>query len=260
MFTIFAGIYYWFPKMTGRMYDERLGKLHFWLTFVGFNLTFFPMHILGTEGMPRRVADYLPKFADLNMFISLASFGLGASVLVFLYNMITSWRFGEIAPANPWRAMTLEWQVTLAAADLQLRRDPAGRRLAVRVRRPRRAARDPRAVASARGRGGDATVPAMHATSSSSRTRPSSRRRSSSDREQRGDDVHVTVVAPVNQPRQGYVVYYDTRRASARRRLDKTLDLAARGAGLGRRLRRRDRSRSPRVRDAIATSSSRGTR
>src|SRR5205823_11571572 len=57
VFTIFAGIYYWFPKMTGRMYDEKLGKLHFWLTFVGFNLTFFPMHILGTLGMPRRVAD-----------------------------------------------------------------------------------------------------------------------------------------------------------------------------------------------------------
>jgi cytochrome c oxidase subunit 1 len=112
VFTIFAGIYYWFPKMTGRMYDEKLGKLHFWLTFVGFNLTFFPMHILGTDGMPRRVADYLPKYADLNMFISLASFGLGASVIVFLYNMITSWRYGEIAPANPWRAMTLEWQVT----------------------------------------------------------------------------------------------------------------------------------------------------
>ncbi|HKS78424.1 MAG TPA: cytochrome c oxidase subunit I [Gaiellaceae bacterium] len=112
VFTIFAGIYYWFPKMTGRMYNERLGKLHFWLTFVGFNLTFFPMHILGTEGMIRRVADYPPRFEDLNMFISLASFGLGASVIVFLYNMITSWRFGEIAPANPWRAMTLEWLVT----------------------------------------------------------------------------------------------------------------------------------------------------
>src|SRR5204862_316054 len=111
-FTIFAGIYYWFPKMTGRMYDERLGKLHFWLTFIGFNLTFFPMHILGTEGMIRRVADYPPRFEALNMFISLASFGLGASAIVFLYNMITSWRFGEIAPANPWRAMTLEWQVT----------------------------------------------------------------------------------------------------------------------------------------------------
>jgi cytochrome c oxidase subunit I len=112
VFTIFAGIYYWYPKMTGHMYDERLGKLHFWLTFVGFNLTFFPMHILGTEGMPRRVADYAPKFADLNMFISLASFGLGASVLVFLYNVITSWRNGPIAPANPWRALTLEWQVS----------------------------------------------------------------------------------------------------------------------------------------------------
>jgi cytochrome c oxidase subunit 1 len=98
--------------MTGRMYDERLGKLHFWLTFVGFNLTFFPMHILGTEGMPRRVADYAPKFAGLNMFISLASFGLGASVMVFLYNIITSMRNGPIAPGNPWRGLTLEWQVT----------------------------------------------------------------------------------------------------------------------------------------------------
>jgi cytochrome c oxidase subunit 1 len=58
VFTIFAGIYYWFPKMTGRMYDERLGKLHFWLTFIGFNLTFFPMHYIGLQGMPRRVADY----------------------------------------------------------------------------------------------------------------------------------------------------------------------------------------------------------
>ncbi|HKI90690.1 MAG TPA: cytochrome c oxidase subunit I [Gaiellaceae bacterium] len=112
VFTIFAGLYYWFPKVTGRMYDEKLGKLHFWLTFVGFNLTFFPMHILGTEGMPRRVADYAPKFADLNMFVSLASFALGASTLVFLYNMITSWRNGEPAGDNPWRAMTLEWQVT----------------------------------------------------------------------------------------------------------------------------------------------------
>jgi cytochrome c oxidase subunit I len=112
LFALFGAFYYWFPKMTGKMYDERLGKLHFWLTFVGFNLTFFPMHILGTEGMPRRVAYYLPKFADLNMFISLASFGLGVSTLVFLYNMITSWRFGEPAPANPWRAMTLEWLVS----------------------------------------------------------------------------------------------------------------------------------------------------
>jgi cytochrome c oxidase subunit I len=112
VFTIFAGMYYWYPKMTGRMYDERLGKLHFWLTFVAFNCTFFPMHLIGVEGMPRRVADYADRFAAMNMFISLSSFALGASVLVFLYNMITSWRTGPIAPANPWRALTLEWQVS----------------------------------------------------------------------------------------------------------------------------------------------------
>ena len=94
------------------MYNEKLGKLHFWLTFIGFNATFFPMHIIGTEGMMRRVADYPPRFANWNLFISIASFGLGASTIVFLYNAIISWRTGEPAPSNPWRALTLEWQVT----------------------------------------------------------------------------------------------------------------------------------------------------
>jgi cytochrome c oxidase subunit I len=112
LFTIFAGIYYWFPKMTGRMYDERLGKLHFWMTFVGFNATFFPMHIIGVQGMPRRVADYLDKFADWNLVISLFSFGLGASFMIFVYNMVVSWSRGPRAPGNPWRALTLEWQVS----------------------------------------------------------------------------------------------------------------------------------------------------
>jgi cytochrome c oxidase subunit I len=112
LFTIFAGIYYWFPKMTGRMYDERLGKLHFWLTFIGFNATFFPMHLIGTQGMPRRVSDYDPIFAHWNLFISVASFFLGASTLVFLYNMVISMRRGPVAAANPWRALTLEWQVS----------------------------------------------------------------------------------------------------------------------------------------------------
>jgi cytochrome c oxidase subunit 1 len=112
LFTIFAGIYYWYPKMTGRMYSEKLGKLHFWLTFIGFNLTFFPMHYLGLQGMPRRVADYAPRFADLNLFISIASFGLGASTLVFLYNFIWSWKYGPKAPSNPWRSLTIEWQVS----------------------------------------------------------------------------------------------------------------------------------------------------
>jgi cytochrome c oxidase subunit I len=112
LFTIFAGIYYWFPKMTGRMYNEKLGKLHFWLTFIGFNATFFPMHLIGTEGMPRRVSDYDPQFAHWNMFISIASFFLGASTIVFLYNMVVSMRRGPIAVGNPWRALTLEWQVS----------------------------------------------------------------------------------------------------------------------------------------------------
>src|SRR4029077_4210648 len=89
---------------------EALGKLHFWLTFIGFHLTFFPMDYLAIQGVPRRVADYAPRFGDLNLFISIASFGLGASTVVFVYNMITSWRFGAKAPANPWRSMTLEWQ------------------------------------------------------------------------------------------------------------------------------------------------------
>jgi len=112
LFTIFAGIYYWFPKMTGRMYNERLGKLHFWLTFIGFNATFFPMHLIGTQGMPRRVSDYDPVFGNWNLFISVASFALGASTIVFLYNMVTSMRRGAPAPGNPWRALTLEWQVS----------------------------------------------------------------------------------------------------------------------------------------------------
>jgi cytochrome c oxidase subunit 1 len=112
LFTIMAGIYYWFPKMTGRMYDERLGKLHFWTTFIGFNLTFFPMHIIGVQGMPRRVADYAPEFANWNFFISVASFALGASFMIFVYNMIVSWARGPRAEGNPWRSLTLEWQVS----------------------------------------------------------------------------------------------------------------------------------------------------
>ena len=112
VFTIFTGIYYWYPKVTGRMYNEKLGKLHFWMTFIGFNATFFPMHYLGTQGMPRRVADYAPRFQELNAFASIASYLLGASTALFLFNMIWSWTKGEVVGSNPWRAMTLEWQVS----------------------------------------------------------------------------------------------------------------------------------------------------
>src|SRR5829696_1611356 len=112
VFTIFAGIYHWFPKMTGRMYDEKLGRVHFWMSFVFFNLTFGPMHLVGVDGMPRRVADYAEEFATLNAIISISSFIFGLSFLIFLYNMIASWRFGPKAAANPWRAHTLEWQVS----------------------------------------------------------------------------------------------------------------------------------------------------
>jgi cytochrome c oxidase subunit 1 len=112
LFTIYAGVYYWFPKMTGRMFDDRLGRLHFWLTFISFNLTFGPMHVIGIQGMPRRVADYPEQFATWNLLISLASFVLGLSTIVFVFNIVRSWRSGPRAEANPWRALTLEWQVS----------------------------------------------------------------------------------------------------------------------------------------------------
>ncbi|MGQ4646929.1 cytochrome c oxidase subunit I [Lyngbya aestuarii] len=109
---IYAAIYHWFPKMTGRMYYEGLGKLHFALTFIGANLNFFPMHPLGLQGMPRRVASYDPEFAFWNVIASLGAFLLGMSTLPFILNMVSSWVQGEKAPANPWRAIGLEWLVS----------------------------------------------------------------------------------------------------------------------------------------------------
>jgi cytochrome c oxidase subunit I len=112
VFTIFAGIYHWFPKMTGRMYDEKLGRVHFWGTLFGTWVTFIPMHWVGMDGMPRRVADYATQFGNWNLLISCGAFILGAVQLVFLYNMIVSWRFGPKAEGNPWRANSIEWQVS----------------------------------------------------------------------------------------------------------------------------------------------------
>ena len=141
LFTIFAGVYYWFPKMTGRMFDDRLGKWHFWMTFIFFNLTFAPMHLIGLQGMPRRVAEYAAKFAAWNLFISISAFILGLSTLIFLYNMVASWRGGPRAASNPWRGADARVAGLLAAPDLQLRRRSDRRRRALRVRRARRRAR-----------------------------------------------------------------------------------------------------------------------
>src|ERR671915_231428 len=126
LFTIYARVYYWFPKMTGRMFDEKLGKLHFWLTFVAFNATFAPMHLIGVQGMPRRVADYPDEFATWNLLISLASFVLGLSTLVFVFNIVRSWRAGARAEANPWRALTLEWQGSPPPPIFNFDRPPTG--------------------------------------------------------------------------------------------------------------------------------------
>src|SRR5919108_118624 len=126
LFTIFAGVYFWFPKMTGRMFDDRLGKLHFWSTFIFFNLTFAPMHLIGIQGMPRRVADYSAKFATWNLIISISAFILGLSTLVFLYNIVASWRGGPRAAANPWRGLTLEWQVSSPPPVFQFDAGPPG--------------------------------------------------------------------------------------------------------------------------------------
>ncbi len=112
IFGLFAGTYYWFPKMTGRMYDERLGRIHFWWFTIAFNATFIPMFWLGIEGMRRRVADYPPELGTVNLFVTFAAFNIALSVAVFIFNMARSWKRGEQAAANPWRAQTLEWQTT----------------------------------------------------------------------------------------------------------------------------------------------------
>ncbi|MEH2356149.1 cytochrome c oxidase subunit I [Nostoc sp.] len=109
---LFAAIYHWFPKMTGRMYSESWGKIHFWLAFIGTNLNFLPMHPLGLQGMLRRVASYAPEYQFWNIIASLGGFLLGMSTLPFIFNMVISWMQGEKAPANPWRAIGLEWLVS----------------------------------------------------------------------------------------------------------------------------------------------------
>jgi cytochrome c oxidase subunit 1 len=113
LFAFFGGVYYWIPKWTGTMYDEKLGKIHFWSSMLAFNVTFFPMHFLGLAGMPRRIPDYAQQFADWNLVASIGAFWFGASQLVFLWAVLKCVRGdGPKATAKPWDgADTLEWTV-----------------------------------------------------------------------------------------------------------------------------------------------------
>ncbi|HTF50214.1 MAG TPA: cytochrome c oxidase subunit I [Pseudonocardia sp.] len=113
VFATYSGIYFWFPKMTGRMMDETLGKVHFWLTFIGFHATFLVQHWVGNEGMPRRYIDYLPTdgFTVLNTVSSIGAFVLGASTLPFVWNVFRSYRYGQVVTVDdPWgHGNSLEW-------------------------------------------------------------------------------------------------------------------------------------------------------
>jgi cytochrome c oxidase subunit I+III len=114
---LFGAFYFWFPKVTGRMLSETLGKWHFWLFVIGVNVTFFPMHILGLNGMPRRVYTYLAStgWGTLNLIATIGAVTIFVSVCVFLVNAIKSWFGGEIAGANPWQSYGLEWATTSPA-------------------------------------------------------------------------------------------------------------------------------------------------
>jgi cytochrome c oxidase subunit 1/cytochrome c oxidase subunit I+III len=111
LFPVLGGLVYWFPKFTGRMMDERLGRWTFWVLFIGFNIAFFPMHIIGLEGMPRRVWTYPAELGvgGWNLLITLGAFLFALGILLFLYNLVRSLSVGQPAGPNPWDAPTLEW-------------------------------------------------------------------------------------------------------------------------------------------------------
>src|SRR5437660_957691 len=128
VFTIFAGIYYWFPKITGRMLNRALGEWNFWTLFIGFNGTFLIMHTLGLEGVPRRIAASAnPAWATTNALIPVASFLIAFSVLLFFINVIRSWYGGEIAGDDPWKGNTLEWATTSPPPPYNFAKVPAVR-------------------------------------------------------------------------------------------------------------------------------------
>jgi cytochrome c oxidase subunit I len=114
VFAILSGTYYWYPKMTGRMCDERLGKIAFWVTFIGFNATFFVQHALGLSGMPRRIYTYQPDmgWSTYNLISTIGSYILGIGILMSMYNFVRSYKHGKIAGPDPWKGNTLEWFTT----------------------------------------------------------------------------------------------------------------------------------------------------
>jgi cytochrome c oxidase subunit 1 len=113
IFGLFGGAYYWWPKITGKLLDERLGKVHFWLMMLGFNLTFFPQHYLGLIGMPRRIYTYAPDlgWSFWNLISTIGAFTIAVSFLLFIYNVIKTTRSGKVASPDPWDGRTLEWAI-----------------------------------------------------------------------------------------------------------------------------------------------------
>ena len=110
-FAFFAAIHYWYPKMYGRMYSDKLAYIAWVILFVGFNILYFPLFIIGLQGMPRRYFDYLPQFQTGHVISSIGAFILFAGLVMMLGNLIYYRRRGAIAPANPWKGVTLEWQI-----------------------------------------------------------------------------------------------------------------------------------------------------
>jgi cytochrome c oxidase subunit I len=114
--VVFGAIYHWYPKITGRMLDDRMGKIHFWVSFVGSYAIYYPMHYLGFMGVPRRYysihgTDFIPQSAhDVNVAITVAALVVGAAQILFLYNLISSYFRGRPSGPNPWRATSLEWR------------------------------------------------------------------------------------------------------------------------------------------------------
>jgi cytochrome c oxidase subunit 1 len=122
--AIYAGIYHYFPKMFGKMLDERLGKIHFWVTYIGFFLTFFPMHFLGLTGMPRRIYTYDPKYTDLNVLATIGALLMAVGAVPFTVNFFASMFSRRAAGNNPWNALTLEWQTSSPPPPENFTEDP----------------------------------------------------------------------------------------------------------------------------------------